>query len=158
MTYAAALAGPVSPFQPRGSLNPTAMCSDLSDTAVSSETANKCMSHNMFRPLSDKPGGTTKYAQVTKPRLPAGERPNKTPIFITEVNDTRNFLAWLWASCPGGPKAQQRARNRWQFHQPPTGSEPRSAHCGPLMVGGCELAHLQAPGGPLCGAPGEEPG
>ena len=34
-TYAAVLAGPVAPFQPRGLIKPTAMDSDLSETAVS---------------------------------------------------------------------------------------------------------------------------
>jgi hypothetical protein len=29
--------------------------------------------------------------------VPAGERPNKTPIYVTGVNDTRSFLAWLRA-------------------------------------------------------------
>jgi len=38
--------------------------------------------------------------------LPAGQRPNKTPIFISGVSDTRAFLAWLRASCPGGLMAQ----------------------------------------------------
>jgi len=37
VTYAATLAVPVAPFQPSGSLKPTAMGSDLSEPAVSSE-------------------------------------------------------------------------------------------------------------------------
>jgi hypothetical protein len=41
--------------------------------------------------------------------LPAGERPNKTPIFISGVRDTCAFLAWLQASCPGGLTAQLKA-------------------------------------------------
>jgi len=56
--------------------------------------------------LSDKPDGTTPYAQMTNTCLPSGERPNKTPIFITCVSDVCAFLAWLQASCPGGLTAQ----------------------------------------------------
>ena len=59
MTYAAALAGSVAPFQASGSLKPTAICSDLSEPAASSETAIRRMSSDMAGPLSDKPDGTT---------------------------------------------------------------------------------------------------
>jgi hypothetical protein len=48
------------------------------------------------------PDGTTLNAQVANICLPAGERPNKTPIFISDVRDTRAFLAWLRASWPDG--------------------------------------------------------
>jgi hypothetical protein len=97
-TYAAALAGTVAPFQPSGSLKPTAMGSDLSEPAVSSETANRRMSSEMSRPLSDKPDGTTPNAQVNNTCLPAEARPNKTSIFISGTSDNRSFLAWLRAS------------------------------------------------------------
>ena len=40
----------------------------------------------------------------------------------------------------------------------PLPTQPWSAHCGPLMGGGCEFSHLYAPGGPLCAPSGEEPG
>jgi hypothetical protein len=56
----------------------------------------------MSGPLSDMLDGTTIRAQVANTCLPAGERPNKTPIFISGVRDTHAFLAWLRASCPGG--------------------------------------------------------
>jgi len=59
------------------------------------------MSNDMSGPLSGKPDGNTPNAC-----LPAGQRPNKTPIFISGVTDTRAFLAWLRASCPGGLMAQ----------------------------------------------------
>jgi hypothetical protein len=94
----AALAGTISPFQPNGSLKPTAMGSDLSEPTVLFETANRRMSSDMSRPLSDKPGGTTPNAQVTNTCLPAGERPNKMPIFISGASDIRSFLAWLRVS------------------------------------------------------------
>jgi hypothetical protein len=69
------------------------------------------MSEDMFGPLSDKPDGTTPNAQVTNTCLPAGQRPNKTPIFISGASDTRAFLAWLRVSCPGGPTAQLKGEN-----------------------------------------------
>jgi hypothetical protein len=111
VTYADALAGSVAPFQPSGSLKPTAIGSDLSEPAVSFETANRRMSEDMSGPLSDKPDGTTPIAQVTNTCLPAGERPNKTPIFISGASDTRGFVAWLRASCPGGLTAQSKGEN-----------------------------------------------
>ena len=85
------------------------MDSDLSELAVSSETAKRRMASDMSGPLSDKPDGTTPNAQVTDTCLPAGERPNKTPIFISGVRDARTFLAWLRVSCPGGLTAQLKA-------------------------------------------------
>jgi hypothetical protein len=53
------------------------------------------MSNDMYGDLSDKPDGTAPHAQVTNTCLPAGERPNKTPIFITGVI---NALP-SWPSC-----------------------------------------------------------
>ena len=100
-TYADVLTCPVVPLQFSGSLKPTAMDSDTSEPAVSSETVNMRMSGDMFEPLSDIPEGTTTHAQVVNACLPSGQRPNKTPIFISGVRDTRAFLAWLRASCPG---------------------------------------------------------
>jgi hypothetical protein len=86
-TYAAVLAGPIAPLQPSGSLN------------------NRRMS-DMSGPLSGKPDGTNPHAQVANTCLPAGQRPNKTPIFISGVGDVHSFLAWLRATCPGGLTAQ----------------------------------------------------
>jgi hypothetical protein len=133
VTYAAVLAGPASPSQPSGSLKHTVIYSDKSEPAASSETANRRMSSDMSGPLSDKPDGTTPYAQMANACLPAGERPNKTPIFISCVLDTRAFLAWLWASCPGGLTVQLKSELPKVFHQHLTGSEPLSAHCGPSI-------------------------
>ena len=98
MTYAAALAGPLAPSQTSGSLKPIAMDSDMSEPAVSSETANRRMSSDMPGPLSDIPHGATLNANVANTCLPAGELPNKTPIFISGVHDTRAFVAWLQAA------------------------------------------------------------
>ena len=57
-------------------------------------------------PLSGNSDGTTHHAHVAKTCLSAGERRNKTPNFISVFSDTRNFLAWLRASCLGGLMAQ----------------------------------------------------
>jgi hypothetical protein len=54
------------------------------------------------------PDGTTTIAHVAN-CMPAGQRHNKTPIFITGVTDTRGFLAWLRESCPCSITAQLKA-------------------------------------------------
>jgi len=105
-TYAAVLAANAAPSQPSGTLKPTAMYSEPSESGVSMETSNRRMSNDMSGPLRGMPDETTPNAQVTNACLPAGQIPNKTPIFISGVTDTRAFLAWLRASCPGGLMAQ----------------------------------------------------
>ena len=64
------------------------------------------MSSDMFGPLNGKPDNTTLKAQETNTCLPAGERPNKTPSFFSEIREARTFVAWLRVSCHGGLKAQ----------------------------------------------------
>jgi len=108
-TYAAVVAAPAAPHKPSGPLKPTAKGSDPTEPAVSSETAPRRMSTDMSGALSGMPVGTTVDAHVTNPCLPAGERPNKTPIFITGVGDTRAFLVWLRSSCPCDLTAQLKA-------------------------------------------------
>ena len=93
MTYAAVLAGSVAPRHLSGSLKPTVIDSDMSEPAAYSETANRRMPSDMSGPLSDKPDGITSYAQVANDCLPAGERPNKRPILISGIRDTRAFLS-----------------------------------------------------------------
>ena len=46
---------------------------------------------------------------MTNTCIPAGDLPNKTPIFISGVGDTRAFLAWLRASHLSGLTAQLKA-------------------------------------------------
>jgi len=75
----------------------------------------------MTRPLSDKPDGTTPNAGVTNTCLPAGELPNKTPIFLSGVRDARTFLAWFQASCPGGLMAQLNAEKLMDVPSPAKG-------------------------------------
>lgn len=93
VVYSAVLARSVLPFQPSGFLIPTAMGSDPSVHVVLSESDNRRISSNMFGPLSDKPDGTTTNSQANSTCLPAGELPNKTPIFIKRMSDARTFLA-----------------------------------------------------------------
>jgi len=70
------------------------------------ETTNRRMSKDMSGTVSGMPDGTTSNAQMANVCLQAGEHPNKTPIIIWGVSDTRSFLAWLRAFCPGGLMAQ----------------------------------------------------
>jgi len=109
-TYTAVVAAPSAPHKPSGQLKPTAKGLDPSEPTVSSETAPGRMSTDMSGPLSGMPVGTTFDAHVANPCLPAGEHPNKTPIFITGVGDTRAFLAWLRSSCPRDLTAQLKAK------------------------------------------------
>ena len=58
---------------------------------------------DMYGPLSSMPAGTTEAGAD-----PAGERPNKTPVFVTGVTDTCDFLAWLRTLCPSSLSAQMK--------------------------------------------------
>ena len=100
--YAAVLAGSAAPKYTSGALKSTDRDSDPSESAVSTETATRRMSYDLSGPLSGTPAGTTCNAKVATTCATAGERPNKTPIFISGAGDTRAFLAWLRASCPSG--------------------------------------------------------
>jgi len=75
------------------------------------ETSKRRISNDMSGPLSGMPDGTTPNAQVNNACLPAAQSPNKTPIFISGVTDTRDFLVWFRASCPGGLMAQIKGEN-----------------------------------------------
>ena len=104
--YAALLAGTVAPFQPSGSPKPTTINTDLSEPTLSSKTAKRRMPGDMSGPLNYKLDGTTPKVQVTNTCIPAGERQNKMPIFISRVHDAYTFLVWLRASCPFSLMAQ----------------------------------------------------
>jgi hypothetical protein len=56
-----------------------------------------------------EPQSRTITAHVATTSVPAGQRPNKTPIFISGVNDSRGFLTRLRASCPCSLTAQLKA-------------------------------------------------
>ena len=61
------------------------------------------MSVDMSVPLSSMATGTTEVGAV-----PAGERPNKNPVFVTVVTDTRGYLAWLRTLRPNSLYAQMK--------------------------------------------------
>jgi hypothetical protein len=102
------VAGVASLQKSSGPRNSTAKGSASDEPTHSPEAATRRMSlEDMSGPLRGMPNGATTHAQVAATSAaPIGERPNKTPIFITGVGDTRAFLAWLRASCPGGLTAQ----------------------------------------------------
>ena len=62
----------------------------------------------MSGPLSDMPAGTTAEVSKAAASVPAGQRRNRTPVFINGVFDTRGFLAWLPSRCPKGLTAQMK--------------------------------------------------
>jgi hypothetical protein len=136
---------------------PTAIDSDMSKSAVSSETANKRMSTDMSGPLSDIPNGATLNAQVAI-CLPARERPNMTPIFISRARDNRTFLPLLLASCPGGLTAQLKSETLMVVPSTADGFQAAVSALRSLDEGKGEFPHLNAPGEPLCAASGKEPG
>ena len=100
VTYAAVLARHFATFQKSGSLTPTAKVSNLSEPAVSSETTTRHIYRDMSWPLSYIPNGTTRPAHVKKSFIPAGEYPNKTPIFVTGDSDTCAFLSMVAGVLP----------------------------------------------------------
>jgi len=104
------------------------------------------------------PDGTTSKAQVANACLPAGEGPNKTRIFNSGVNDTRNILAWLRASCTGGLITQLKGENLIVVQSAANGfravvSAVRSVDGNDGMT----FPHLYAPIGSLYATSGEEP-
>jgi hypothetical protein len=94
-SYAAVLAASVAYSQPSGTLKPTAMDSDMSESAASSEAAKRRMSSDMPGHLSGTPDGISTDTQVTNTCLPAGQRPTKTPIFIAVHTNT----CFSWPGC-----------------------------------------------------------
>jgi len=97
-TYGAVLYPNAAPSQPIGTLKPTSMDSEPSETGVSVESSKRRMSNDMSGPLSRMRDGTTHKAHVTYACLKAGQLHNEAPNFISGVTDTLAFLAWLQAS------------------------------------------------------------
>jgi hypothetical protein len=108
LAYAMVVAGVASLQQPSGNHKSTAKVSVPTEPAASPEAAPRCMSlADMSGSLCGLPDGTTTSVQVaTNSAIPAGERSNKTPIYVSGVTDTRGFLAWLRVSCQCGLSAQ----------------------------------------------------
>ena len=154
-TYAAVLSVCVAPSQPSGTLKPTAMDSESSESGVSKETSERRMSQDMSGPLRGTPDGTTHHAHVANACLPAGQRPNKAPIFISGVSDTRCFLAWLRTSCPGSLMAQLKAERLMVV---PSTDRFRAAVRALQSLDGKEGVSFHTFTLPLCAAAGKEPG
>jgi hypothetical protein len=100
--YAAVVAGFAVPCQESGPLEHTANGSGTPEPAASSDADFRHMSlGDVSGPLSGTPAGTTPDTPMeTTTVVPAGERQNKTPVYVSGVTDTRGFLAWLRESCP----------------------------------------------------------
>jgi hypothetical protein len=109
MAYATVVAAHVASQKPSGPIKLTANGLDSSEPAVSSKTATRRMFCDMTGHLSGKPVGTTVNSYVANTCVPAGQHPNKTPIFISGVADSITFLAWLRASYPSDLTAQLKA-------------------------------------------------
>jgi len=108
LAYAAVEAGRAGRQQPSGPRKSPAKGSDHYEPAASSEVATRRMSlEDMSGSLCGMPVGTTVSAEVaTNSAATAGERQNKTPIYVSGVTDTRGFLSWIRASCQSGLPAQ----------------------------------------------------
>lgn len=79
------------------------------------------------------PDGRTLNVQVAINRVALlSERPNKTPIYISGVMDTRNFLLWLRALCLSSLSYQIKGK---KLIVPRTADGFRStvSACDPLM-------------------------
>ena len=116
---------------------------------------NRRMSCDMSRLLNEKQDGTTLHFQVTKNCLPAGEFPNKRPIFISGVSDVRNILVCLRASC-----LTTHIKGEILMVVPSNADVFRTAVSAlrSLNGGDCDFPHLHALGGQLCASSGEESG
>jgi hypothetical protein len=98
LAYVAVLPGDTYPRKSSGQPTPIATGSDYSEPAASCEAANSSMCVDMSGSLGSMPAATTEAGAV-----PAGERPNITPVFVTGVTDT-----WLRTSCPSSLSAQMK--------------------------------------------------
>jgi hypothetical protein len=134
VAYATVVAGGATMQQPSGLHMSEANGSATAEPAASPEAAIRRMSPaDVYGPLCCMPDGATTYAQLaTGSAASFGERPNKTPIFISGYRDTRSFLAWLWSSYPGGHTAKLKSDKLMVVRQL-MASEPSSAHCGPSI-------------------------
>jgi len=88
-TYAAVLDGSAAPHQTSGPLKPTAMDSDPSESAVSSETVNRRMSSDMSGPLSGKADAPLQTPRWPTPACPRGTVLIRPPflfqVYVTPV-------------------------------------------------------------------------
>jgi hypothetical protein len=110
---------------------------------------------DMSGPLCDMPDGTTPNAQVDNTCALAGQRPNRTPIYISGVNDTRAFLVWLRASCPIELTAQLKAEMLMVVLSAADGF--RATVSALRSFDEREGVSFHTSRGPLCAATGKEP-
>jgi hypothetical protein len=101
------------------------------------------------------PDGTTSNAQADNTCALAGQRPNRKPIFISGVNDTRAFLAWLRASCPSEMTAQLKAEKLMVVPSTADGFRAKVSDLRYLDGREGEFSHFLASRGPLCAAAGK---
>jgi hypothetical protein len=47
--------------------------------------------------MSDRQAGTTKPSAQVDKTVPAEERRNKSPVYVSGVRDVRKLLDWVWA-------------------------------------------------------------
>jgi hypothetical protein len=108
--YAAVVAGWAVPCQERGSLKPAANVSGTPEPAVTSEADFRNTSpRDVSGPLNGTPAGTTPDKPMESTTVvPAGERHNKTPIYVYGVTDTGGFFTWLRKSCSRVLSAQMK--------------------------------------------------
>jgi hypothetical protein len=111
IAYAVVVAGHAGPHQPSGKHKPQNKAQGFLKRYLSGTAFRRMSERDMSGPLCGMPDGTTSSFHAVNTCTPAGHRPNKTPIFITGVNDTRVFLPRLRASYPSDLTAQLKAEN-----------------------------------------------
>jgi hypothetical protein len=70
-------------------------------------------------------GTTPDTPMETTTVITAGERNNKTPVYVTGITDTRGFMAWLRESCLSGLSAQMKGERLMLVPKSPMASERR---------------------------------
>jgi hypothetical protein len=98
------VAGRAVPRQESDPLKSKATGSGTAEPAASSEADRRFMSlGDVSGPVNGMPAGATPDAtEDPTTGVPAGERQNKAPIYVSGVTDTRGFLAWLREACQSG--------------------------------------------------------
>jgi hypothetical protein len=94
--YLAVVAGSADPHQDSGPPKPTATGSGIPEPDASLEAdCRRMYLEDLSGLLCNVPAGTIPDATMdTSTVVSAGER-HKTPIYVSDVTDTRGFLSWL---------------------------------------------------------------
>jgi len=93
-------------------------------------------------------------AELTNAYSQGAERPNKTQFFISGVSDTRSFLVWLRASCPGVLMAQLKGETLMVVPSTADGFRDAVSALRPLD-GKDGVSFYTYTKGPLCATSGE---